>query len=365
MRRPRIQRVHAAFIAFTLVAGFTMALIRIDPGGRAEAKRSATAPVAPGAVTPATKPSVNPATAKKTSPLYTTIEGRYRGSYQAVPRYRFRDLFPAQNAATADPSVTGGNHWALLIGINDYYGGTRDNIGSFQDARDLRKHLLNLGWRGDHIVALTNRQATASMITQSMRWLASKTNGDSTAVFSYSGHEMPRNYGGSRHIMLQAADNRLIADTVVAAELGRVRAAKMWINLAVCRAGGFNQPGLVKTGRVVTFSSPEGELSYEDPSVDHSVMGWFLLMEGMVSGMADYNDDGNVVVEEAFRYAKPYVSQRTKGLQHPFMIDKLSGYFSLRPPAPAAPPSSSDTGSGDCGYIICGANQSTTAARRD
>lgn len=344
-----------------------MALIRIDPGGRAQAKRSAAAPVTPKAVTPPPA-AKQPSSAKpdtNTSRLYTPEEGRYRRTYQAVPKYRFRDLFPAQNAATIDPSIRGGNHWALLIGINDYWGGTRDNIGSWQDARDLRRHLLNLGWRGDHIVLLANRQATASMIIQSIRWLASKTDGASTVVFNYSGHEEPRYYGGSRHILLHASDNRMIADTVVASELGRVDAAKMWINLAVCRAGGFNQPGLVKTNRVVTFSSPESELSYEDPTVDHSVFGWYEIMEGMVSRMADYNDDGNVTVEEAFRYAKPNVSDRTRGLQHPFMIDKLSGYFSLIPPAPAAPPASSGGDSGSCGYVICGGSASTAAVRQD
>ena len=367
MRRPPLQRVHATFIVFTLVAGFTVALIRIDPQGRADAKRrTSAAPVLPKAVTPPPKAADGARSATKSSGLSAPIEGRrYRGTYQSIPKYRFADLFPAQAAATSDPSVPVSNHWALVIGINDYWGGTRDNIGSWQDARDLRRHLMNLGWRGDHIVLLANRQATASMILQSIRWLASKTGGASTVVFNYSGHEEPRNYGGSRHIMLHASDNRMIADTAIAAELGRVRAQKMWINLAVCRAGGFNQPGLVKPGRVVTFSSPESELSYEDPTVDHSVFGWFLIMEGMVSRMADYNDDGNVVVEEAFRYAKPDVTNRTSGMQHPFMIDKLSGYFSLKPPAPATPPASSGSDSDGCAYVICGGSASTAAARRD
>jgi hypothetical protein len=363
MDRPRLRRAHAAFIAFTLVGGFTVALVRLDPAGRAEAKRRAASPVI-AKTTPTPSPTPVAAAPKKTSRLYAPIEGRSTRTYQAIPRYRFRDLFPAQNAAVADPTITGGNHWALLIGINDYWGGTRDNIGSYQDARDLRKHLLSLGWRGDHIVLLANRQATASMILQSIRWLASKADRGSTVVFNYSGHEEPRTYGGSRHILLHAADNRMIPDTEVASELGRVQAAKMWINLAVCRAGGFNMPGLVKTNRVVTFSSPESELSYEDPTVDHSVFGWFLIMEGMVSRMGDYNQDGNVTVEEAFRYAKPNVTDRTRGLQHPFMIDKLSGYFSLKPPAPAAPTSSTGGGSGGCGYIICGGAESS-AVRND
>jgi len=365
MEHSRLRRVHAALIALTL-AGAVGALIRIDPGGRAEAARQKSS-VAPQASAPRTSP-IAPKTPKLTSPrsgsrLYMPREGGGGGSYQAVPRARFADLFPAQAMATVDPSIPATNYWALLIGINDYYGGTRDNIGSYQDARDLRKHLLSLGWKGDHIVLLANKAATSSMITQSLHWLASKTDSSSTVVFNYSGHEEPKNYGGSRHILLHAADNRFIPDTTVARELGRVQALRMWINLAVCRAGGFNMPGLVKPNRVVTFSSPESELSYEDPSVHHSVFGWFELMEGMVEGRADYNDNGDVTVEEAFRYAKPRVTNRTSGRQHPFISDHYSGYFSLIPPRPAPAPAPANPPSSDCGSIICGGT--AQAARKE
>jgi hypothetical protein len=280
-----------------------------------------------------------------------------------TPRVRFRDLFPAQYAATIDPAVPATNHWALLIGINDYAAGTRDNIGSYQDARDLRKYLMHLGWRGDHIVLLGNRNATASMILQSIRWLASKSNGSSVVAFNYSGHEEPRRYGGTRHIMLHASDNRLVPDTTIARELGNVQAAKMWLNFAVCRAAGFNDPGLLKPGRVATFSSPESELSYEDPSVHHSVFGWFIIVEAMIDRRADSNGNGDVSVEEAFRFAKPRVTNRTHGLQHPLTSDQLPGEFSLIPPKPAPAPAPEPTG-GDagCGFIICG---SEAAVLRD
>jgi len=363
MEHSRLRRAHAAFIALTL-AGAVAALVRIDPGGRAEARPSAAAPTDPRAAIPTT-PRAKPRTTRRSAAgLYAPIESSGgSSSYRPASREKFRDLFPAQYRATIDPSIPATNYWALLIGINDYAGGTRDNIGSYQDARDLRRHLQYLGWRSDHIVVLVDRHATASMIIQAIRWLAWKTDGNSTAVFNYSGHEEPKHYGGTRHIMLWASDNRFIADTEVASEIGQVQAAKMWVNLAVCRAGGFNDPGLVRTNRVVTFSSPESELSYEDPTVDHSVFGWYEIMEGMVSGQADANGDGNVTVEEAFSYARPNVTNRTHGMQHPFMVDKLSGQFSLRPPppAPAAPPPDSQPSSGGCGILGCGG----TAAVRE
>jgi hypothetical protein len=130
----------------------------------------------------------------------------------------------------------------------------------------------------------------------------------------------------------------------------------MWINLAVCRAGGFNDSGMVKTGRVVTFSSPETELSYEDPSVHHSVMGWYLIVEGMISGRADSNHDHVVTVEEAFGYARPRIQDRTRGAQDPFIKDSLSGSLSLIPPSPEQPAQSSEPPPPDCGILGCSAS---------
>jgi len=344
-RAGKLRRAHALSIVLILAGALTTLIVE-DPGGRsARAAHEAASAIA--APTTGTVIGRVPTKRATTSGLYTGREGERRSFVAASgPRLRFDDVFPAQAAAYVDPAVPATNYWALLIGINDYAAGTRDNIGSYQDARDLRMHLLRLGWKGDHIVLLGNRTATASMILQSINWLASKTDGSSVVVFNYSGHEEPRHYGGTRHIMLHAADNRFIADTQFARELGTVRAAKMWINLAVCRAGGFNDAGLVKPGRVITFSSPESELSYEDPRVDHSVFGWYVIMESMVHGYADADENGQVAAEEAFRYARSRVTARTSGVQHPFMIDKLTGGFYLTPPKPAPPAAPAEDGSG-------------------
>ena len=284
------------------------------------------------------------------STIAVTAPGRASGPY-------FRDVYPAQNAARYDPNDRGTNFWALVIGINDYAGRTRDNIGSRQDARDLRQHLFDNRWRGDHVTIISDRYATASMIIQGIRWLASKTNDQSVVIFHYAGHQ---NYtrtssdgdNEARDQMIRAHDNRYILDGVLGAELNKVRAQKMWINLAVCRAGGFNDRGMIKTGRVLTYSSYESELSYEDPAVHYTVHGWYLVIEAMRQGAGDYNGDGLVTVEEAFRYAKPRITQRTRGRQHPFIVDKLSGSFYIPAPLPPPPPPPPPPPR-NCTLIIC------------
>jgi hypothetical protein len=233
-------------------------------------------------------------------------------------------------------------YWAFIIGINDYAGSTESNVGSKQDAVQLSHYLATLGWRSDHILVMTESDATASHIIAGMRWLESKTTSQSVAVFHYAGHEnWKHGKTENRDVAIWAHDNKLIYDDTVGKELGRVRAGRMWIHFATCRAGGFTDAGMVKSGRVLTFSSPEKEFSYEDPRLHHSVFGYFVISEGMVNKHADANHSGTVSVEEAFAYAKNRTTKYTSGAQHPLMIDKYSGSFSLKVPKPASSSGSS------------------------
>lgn len=252
--------------------------------------------------------------------------------------------YPAQASATqgSDPAS---RYWAVLIGLNDYAGNTEDNVGSRQDAQSLRDALVKLGWRSDHILLVTDRAGTASHIIDSIRWLASKTDASSTVLFHYSGHEnwtrTTRDGDNERRdVEIWAADNRLIIDGTLGREMNRVRAAHMWIDFATCRAAGFDDPGMIKNGRILTYSSPENEYSYEDPRLHHSVFGYYMIVQAIAAKKADANHDGRVSIEEAFAYARPRVISYTNSAQHPTMIDKVSGSMFLTIPRPAASSSS-------------------------
>lgn len=253
--------------------------------------------------------------------------------------------YPKQAAATqtSDPAS---HYWALLIGINDYSGSTESNVGSRQDAESLNTYLLKLGWRSDHIFLLRDLPATAAHIVDAIRWLASKTDGSSTVVFHYAGHENWRPSSSDdqgREVGIWASDNRMIYSKTLGQELGRVRAGRMWLDFATCRAAGFDEPGMVSSGRVLTYSSMKSEYSYEDPSLRHSVFGWFVINQAMYGKKGDANRDGKVTVEEAFEYAKNRVSDYTNGAQHPVIVDKAGGKMSLTIPKPASNPSPSSS----------------------
>lgn len=258
-------------------------------------------------------------------------------------RDRFESRFPAHAAATQQPDDPASSRWAVLIGVNEHSGSTRDNVGSRQDAESLYTHLLDMGWSGDHVLLLTDGLATRETIVQAVDWLARKTDEDSVAVFSYSGHakQWPgQDMDGDGEVPDEAlwpTDNQHIVDGEFVTMMDAVEAGRMWLNFMACEAAGFLDPGLAREGRVVTYSSAEVEKSYEDPSVGHSVWGWNLTVQGLRLGEADTNEDGEVTAQEAAAYAIPRAAARTHGQQYGAqnggMIDQSRGAFSLTIPS--------------------------------
>lgn len=250
--------------------------------------------------------------------------------------------YPAQAAAVQradDPATT---RWALLIGINEHLGRVGDNIGSRQDAEDLRQVLLTEGWRDDHILLITDRAATRATILAGIAWLADKTDQDSVAVFHYSGHSKKwygQDHDGDGEVTdegLWPTDDRFIPDSELVRAMAPVAPHALWMNVATCNAAGFADPGLARPGRLLTFSSGEPQKSYEHPDWGNSVWGWFLIEQAMARGRADLDADGRVTVEEAFTWARPRASRTTAGQsdgpQDAVVVDLVAGDFDLEIP---------------------------------
>lgn len=240
-----------------------------------------------------------------------------------------RRAFPQQwNAYESNYQPT--RHWALIVGITAYDSPTRDTYGGRRDALLIKQRLLNLGWRSNHILTLLDEQATKSMILGGLAWLRSKATPGSTVVFAYAGHEKPLRSTAdgdneARDMALHTNDNRYIYDGDLARALGAVPSKYMWIHFATCRAAGFNDPGMMRDGRLATFSSPASELSYEQPAWDLSVIGKYMVESAMLRRYGDINGDGRITVEEAFWFAKPRVERYTSERQHPVIADRIPG----------------------------------------
>jgi hypothetical protein len=244
-------------------------------------------------------------------------------------------LFTTGASAAPPP---GGDRWALLVGINDHRGSTRDNNGGVGDAEAMRQLLLRSGWRADHIRVLTDGAATAGAMREGLAWLAANSTESSFSVFSYSGHVRQ---DGSR-FFLWPHDNQWIPDVEVAQNLRSIRGYG-WTHIAGCEAAAFDK-GVSSPRMVVTASSQAHEKSYEyGPEVGRSVFGRLLVDEGMLAKAADANRDTKVSIQEAFRYAADrapgITANQAYGPQHP----RLAGgdgteWFLDGSAAPATPP---------------------------
>lgn len=321
-----------------------------DDPGAAQARAPLVPEVAPGWLAASTSPAPAPPDA----PVQLVTEHEVASSASVPPppptprsATTLADRFPAQVAATQDPADPATTRWALLIGINEHRG-VANNIGSRQDAEDLRALLLAQGWRDDHILLLTDGQATRDGIVDGIAWLADKTDEHSVAVFHYSGHSKKwygQDVDGDGEVTdegLWPSDNRFIVDSELVRLLDPVAPGAMWLSFATCNAAGLADPGMARPGRVLTFSSSEARKSYEHPSWANSVWGWLMIDQALGAGLGDLDGDGRVTVQEAFAWARPRAAETTSrqryGAQDPEMVDQLGGGFDLGIPGAAPAP---------------------------
>lgn len=238
---------------------------------------------------------------------------------------RFAAQFPAHAAATQVDGDPASFHWAVIIGVNDYQGRVGDTFGSVPDALVLRDLLLARGWRPEHVLVLTDGDADHDGTVRALEWLVRSTDERSTVVFSSSGHI--RHAGGRTG--LWPSDNRFLWAEDLGRMLGAIRSDRMWISLQGCHAGGLSAPGVEGAGRVVTYSSPVTQKSYEDPETQHSLQGYYMFAEGIRDGWADADGDGRISVQEAHAWGAPRAEIRSAQQQSPVMVDGLGAPFHL------------------------------------
>jgi hypothetical protein len=185
----------------------------------------------------------------------------------------------------------------------------------------------------NHIWTLTDSNATRSNILKAIRWLESMSGPNTTAVFHFSGHEMPVTIHGRMHVQMRTTENNFILDSTFGKEMSKVHAGRMWLDLALCRAQGFGSvSGVEGRNRVVTYSSPQGEMSYESDSLKQSVFGYYVITQALLNRKGKWSSDQQVSIENAFLYARSSVTSYTGNKQHPQMNDQYPNHsFELVP----------------------------------
>ena len=242
----------------------------------------------------------------------------------------------AQAAPAAAPAGPGsGERWALVIGIDHFQGNTRPNLGAVGDAEDVKSALLAAGVKSDHIKVLEDGAATNAGIRDGLSWLAKNATDTSFSIIHYSGHVKQE----GRTEYLWPHDNHFISDNDFA---GSVRAVKgrVWVDIAGCEAAGFDE-GISGPNRLFTAASQENEKGYELPAeLRNSVFTSLLWDKGLWHKAADFNHDGKVSIQEAFKLAADnapsLTANESNGPQHPLIAGGDGTPWYLEKPASSA-----------------------------
>lgn len=221
-------------------------------------------------------------------------------------------------AGPADPYDV--NRFAVVVGINDYAGTTRDLQGAVEDAKLMRRALVNrLGFPNQNVILLTNGQASRGYILGSLDWLVEHSRAGGTVAFFYAGHTH-RAYGDPDHDgedvdeAMTTADEQVIYDGEIASTLASVR-GQVWLLIAACYGAGFADA--MGPGRIGSWAASEDELAYESPSMGRSFFVEFLIRRAVL-------EQNRTAIEEMHSYANRKM-EGTYANYRPIMDDRISG----------------------------------------
>lgn len=225
---------------------------------------------------------------------------------------------------------------ALLIGVGDYEPGLNPLPSAVKDIEAIYRVLRHSdigGFREENIVRLSNpdRQRMEEAIEQ---LFADRQKNDLVLLF-FSGHGIKDDTGKlylANRKTRKTQQGELIRSTAVAASfihdsMNRSRSRHQVIILDCCFSGAFAE-GLaakddgsvdLKTqlggeGRAVLTSSTSTQYSFEQENADLSIYTRYLI-EGIESGAADQDEDGQISVDELHEYAKQKVQETAPAMK--------------------------------------------------
>ncbi|QHW00877.1 caspase family protein [Spirosoma endbachense] len=221
--------------------------------------------------------------------------------------------------------------YAVVVGVSDYVG-TRNDLHFADDDAWLVTRFLRSPKGGsippNHIITLTNGQATHANVLQALRIFEMARPSD-RILFHFSGHGLDGTFFTADdqellHQELKAAFRRSAAKTKIvwadACHSGSIRQSSSVrpIN-SQKNYSQFNDPSL---NIIVMASSRSSQNSMEQPFLGQGAFTYFLVKGAQ--GDADQNHDGIVTIAEHYQYVRDRVQQVTHNAQIPIITGKFS-----------------------------------------
>jgi uncharacterized caspase-like protein len=219
----------------------------------------------------------------------------------------------------------------VIIGIEKYSNGLPVPTGARADAQQFAEVAKKtLGIAPGHVHVLIDEQATKGTLLRELAWARDSTPPGGRIYFYFSGHGAPNASDGTPYLVPADGDPKFLDQTAVResevlAELSKSKAKEVLAVLDSCFSGAGGRsvlpPGarpLVRvkeapaTGHLAVFSASSGaEIS--GPAADGSG-GLFtkFVVQGLGTGAADIDGDGQVSLSELGDWVKPRVAREAK-----------------------------------------------------
>lgn len=239
------------------------------------------------------------------------------------------------------------DRWAIVIGVSKYKHESLNLRYADRDAEEFHKLLVSpLGgnFKPDHVVKLTNHEATTANVTRALRSFLKKPGRDDLVIVYVACHGTPdfdrpgnvyllthdtdpNDIAGTalpmREIDLSLKENLLservviFADTCHSAAIGGGIGRRSTGNDTALVNRYLKEVSMARGGIALLTSAEANEVSFEDArwGGGHGVFTHYLL-RGM-QGEADLNQNGFVTVGELFEYVRAKVQEATEYRQHP------------------------------------------------
>ncbi|MBS7631195.1 caspase family protein [Candidatus Bathyarchaeota archaeon] len=245
---------------------------------------------------------------------------------------------PKQAATGILGDLVTGEKYAIVIGISDYYGEANDLEYADDDAMDFYNTLIAAyGFSDENIVLLIDGYATRLNILTAVNNLKETITAYDEVVFFYSGHgargkanDGDREATDEAMVPYECTAESLIWDGQLAALFSGFATSRIIFIFDSCYSGGMTD--LKAGGRIVVMACSENGLSYEFESFQNGQFTYYFVEEGIVAGKADiwdhdadgsFGEASDVVVEEAFDYAKANCKYQTPTISDTFTKDLL------------------------------------------
>ncbi|MBG1267898.1 caspase, EACC1-associated type, partial [Nostoc sp. WHI] len=239
---------------------------------------------------------------------------------------------------------------ALLIGVSEYGEGIPPLSSALNDVEAMQRVLQNPNLGGfEQVERLLNPDAIA--MRKAIQKLFKEALKDDLVLFFFSGHGITNDqdhlYLATRNTAKDDFEATAVDANFIQGQSNNCYARRQVLILDACYSGAIAQGWRTKSvgvdikkqlgaeGRVVLTSSSATQTSFEQEGATLSLYTQYLV-EGIETGAADKNGDGNIHVHELHDYAKAKVKIVKPNMTPDIILDK-EGYNILLAYAPKNP----------------------------